>query len=68
MRARKYNYEKVLQGNYCGQWEDLIAVDCDSYYVPLDRKEGQEFRNNCKAYRENENYPHRVIRRRTKTA
>lgn len=66
MRQRKYMYEKVLQGCYGGQWDDLIAVECDSYFIPLDKKEGQDFRNDVKAYRENENYPHRVVRRRTK--
>lgn len=66
MRQRKYTYEKVLQGCYCSQWGDLISVECDSYFIPLDKKEGQEFRNDVKAYRENENCPHRVIKRRTK--
>ena len=65
MRQRKYTYEKVLQGYYCGQWGDLISVDCDSYFIPLDKKEGQEFRSDIKAYRENDPRPYRVIKRRS---
>lgn len=65
MRQRKYVYEKVLQGYYCGEWGDLISVECDSNFIPLDKKEGVEFRNDVKAYRENDPRPYRVIKRRT---
>ena len=55
MRANKYIYLHVLQGNYgYGHgWEDLTASE--SY---------TEVRNDLKAYRENEGGCYRLIQRR----
>jgi len=56
----KYIYLKVLQGCYDGSsWDDLVFAEEKSY------KEMKEFRDDVRAYRENEpQYPHRVVRRR----
>lgn len=59
-KQTKYVYSKVLQGQYDGHtWEDLSEADVN------DAEEMKQFRSDVKAYRENEPYPHRVIRRRT---
>uniref|UniRef100_A0A6M3LRS3 Uncharacterized protein n=1 Tax=viral metagenome TaxID=1070528 RepID=A0A6M3LRS3_9ZZZZ len=60
---RKYTYYKVIQGNYGRGWDDVDFHECDStgYMKPEDRA---VFKENVKAYRENEPQPHRVIFRR----
>ena len=67
MKERKYTYEKVLQGYFssCYGFEDLVSVETGSTYTALDAQEGKEFRENIKAYRENDPRPYRVIKRRT---
>lgn len=59
-KQNKYIYTKVLQGQYDGRtWEDLSEADLN------DAEELKQFRSDVRDYRENEPYPHRVIRRRT---
>ena len=58
-KQNKYIYLKVLQGQYDGcTWDDLAEADLSNV------EELKKFKNDVKAYRENESYPHRVIRRR----
>lgn len=49
----KYEYLYVVQGHYSYGWEDLTCSE--------DRKEAND---NLKDYRDNENSPHRMIKRR----
>lgn len=57
-RINKYNYLRVLQGNYGAHgWEDLTAADD----TPVGRK---EVRDNLKDYRSNEGGHYRIISRR----
>ena len=58
-RNNKYIYLFVLQGNYGYGWDDLCSYDTN--------EEGwyKEYRDDVKAYRENEpGVPHRSIYRR----
>ena len=58
-KQNKYIYLKVLQGQYDGcTLDDLAEADLSNV------EELKKFKNDVKAYRENESYPHRVIRRR----
>lgn len=63
-RTLKYRYEKILQGNYGYGWDDLTAYDCDSTGWIKDKEQREQLKSDLKAYRENEPYPHRVIKRR----
>lgn len=47
-KQNKYIYYKVLQGFYCGSWEDLI------FYNTKDTEQTKEIKSDLKAYRENE--------------
>ena len=60
---KKYTYYKVIQGNYGFGWDDVDFHECDSTgYI---NREGRSlFKENLRAYRENEPYPHRVIFRK----
>jgi hypothetical protein len=49
----KYSYLYVLQGLYCGKWEDLTASE--NY---------KEVKNDKKSYQENEMGSYRIIQRR----
>lgn len=49
MKTRKYNYYKVIQGNYGQGWEDLDFHECDSKGVLKNKK---ELMNNLHAYKE----------------
>lgn len=57
-KQNKYIYYKVLQGFYCGSWEDLI------FYNTKDTEQTKEIKSDLKAYRENEKTAFRVIKRR----
>lgn len=62
MKARKYDYLKVLQGYYPETgWEDLEAAD---EYKP---EEVKELLSDMKSYRENDPRPYRTVRRRVKS-
>ena len=58
-KQNKYQYLRVLQGLYDGEWCDLIARDERGTW-----EESQAFRNNVKAYNLNDPRPYRVISRR----
>lgn len=54
MRANKFTYLHVVQGNYGFGWEDCCASE-----------NVRESRDDLKAYRENApEYPYRLIKRR----
>jgi len=59
-KQSKYVYLKVLQGCYDGRtWDDLVCAEEKDY------NEMKAFRDDVRAYRENEpQYPHRTVRRR----
>jgi len=63
MKALKYTYLLVLQGNYGYGWEDLTAEDKNSgkneYGTPW-----QRIKANKKDYQENEGGVYRIIERR----
>lgn len=67
MRARKYDYLYVLQGDYGQGWEDLTAEDKHGEHTrdgaklrgPWDR-----IRQSRREYRENEGGTYRIIERR----
>lgn len=60
---RKYLYYKVIQGNYGTGWDDVDFYECDS--TGFMTKETRElFKENLRAYRDNEPVSHRVIKRR----
>lgn len=61
MKTRKYDYLYVLQGLYCGRWEDLTTAE----QTPEGRK---EIRQDLKDYQVNERGSYRIIRRREKRA
>ena len=54
-KGTKTRLDLVVQGNYGQGWEDLTSEDKYS-----------EARQRLREYNENENYPHRLIRRRVK--
>lgn len=59
MRPRKYDYLKIIQGDYGCGWEDLDAYDM------LQPGWFSKFLKNYNAYRQEESqYPHRAIERR----
>ena len=53
MKKNKFNYLFVLQGDYGSGFEDLTQSE-----------DYKEVRTDLKDYRENENIPHRIIKRR----
>lgn len=59
-RKNKYQYLRILQGLYEGEWADLIARDerCSA-------EERKAFADDVKAYRVNDPRPYRIIHRRT---
>lgn len=64
----KYQYEKILQGNYgeSAGWEDLASWDCNSQGTAsaIDRK---DMKDDLKAYRLNSPQgSYRIIFRKTK--
>lgn len=64
MNATKYRYEKVLQG-FFGSWEDLVASeDTDSSFRFKSAADRAAFKDDIKAYRENDPRPYRVVKRR----
>lgn len=65
MKAKKYEYTKVLQLNYGQGWEDECTYETDSTGYIKDPKTRQESKEDIKAYRENcPQYARRVINRR----
>jgi len=60
-RETKYDYYRVIQECYCGQWSDSDFHEANSRFFPKDYK---AFKENLKAYRENSQAPIRVINRR----
>lgn len=58
-RKNKYQYLRVLQGLYDGQWGDLIARD-----ERCSKEERDAFNADVRAYRLNDPRPYRVISRR----
>lgn len=50
LKLTKYEYSKVIQENWGGQWEDVDHHPTNSQYVPFDR---QLFKENWQAYKEN---------------
>ena len=67
VKRNKWEYNKVLQGNYGYGLEDLISMETDSTGYCKDKKERDDFKQNVRLYRENERgIPHRVIFRREK--
>lgn len=58
-KQNKYNYFKVIQGNYGCGWEDLCMYDT------ADHEEMATLRHDIKEYRSAEpQYAHRVVSRR----
>lgn len=53
MKTNKYRYVYVVQGNYGYGWDDL--TESESY-----RDARRDFRD----YRDNEPFPHRIVKRR----
>ena len=62
-KGTKYTYYKVIQ-QYWGQgWEDVDYHECDS--TGYMNKENRKLLNdNIRAYRENQNAPQRVVRKK----
>lgn len=60
-RAKKYDYYKVIQGNYSHGFDDEDFHETDSTGYPKNRA---LLRENLKAYRENGGGIYRVIFRR----
>lgn len=64
MKARKYTYYKIIQGNYGHGWNDEGFHECDSTGF-ISTKEGRDaLKDNLKAYRENGGGSYRVIKRK----
>lgn len=59
MKKNKYQYLVVLQGQFDGQWEDIIARD--EHCSP---EEYRQWREDLKSYRENDPRPYRTVHRR----
>lgn len=57
MKQNKFNYIVVLQGFYCGRWEDLCAAQND-------RQGTRQISKHLYDYRKNEKGSYRIIRRR----
>ena len=62
-RQNKYQYLRVLQGWYDGEWSDLMARE-----ERCSRAEAQAFNENVKLYRLNDPRPYRIISRRVPVA
>ena len=61
MKARKYDYLKILQGYYPETgWEDIEAADESK------PEEVKELRADLKSYRKEDPRPYRIVRRRVK--
>lgn len=57
-KPKEYSYLLVLQGYYCGSWEDLTAEDKSISGYSLRMKQTR------KDYQENERGSYRIINRR----
>ena len=64
-RKNKYQYERVMQGNYGYGWDDELFADCDSSGFITDKEERKSFKEDLRLYRENGGGAYRVITRRT---
>ena len=62
--ANKYDYYKVIQGNYGSGFDDEDFHACDSTGYIKDEKARALLKENLKAYRENGGGQYRVIFRR----
>lgn len=60
----KYNYYKVIQGNYGHGWDDEDFHQTLSNFTFKSGKDYKLFKDNLKAYRENGGGSYRVIKRR----
>lgn len=58
MKQNKYQYLKILQGQYDGIWSDILAFGEKKHVKP---KEMREVLNN---YMENDPRPYRIVNRR----
>ena len=61
VQGNKYNYYKVIQGNYGYGWSDEDFHECDSSFRPLN---SQLLRENLVAYQVNGGGDYRVVKRR----
>lgn len=52
-KINKWSFDYVIQGNYGSGWDDLTTEE--TYLDGI---------NQLKCYNENENYPHRLIKRK----
>lgn len=59
MKKNKYQYLVILQGQFDGQWADIIARD-----ERCTREERKQWLDDLKTYRENDPRPYRTIHRR----
>jgi len=64
MRANKYNYYKVIQGNYGYGWNDEDFHETNSLGSFKSEFDHQNFKDNLKAYRKNGGGVYRVIKRK----
>jgi hypothetical protein len=65
MKAKKYEYSRVLQLDYGQGWEDECTYTANSTFA-LSKETLTEKKDDIKAYRENcPQYARRVINRRT---
>lgn len=64
MKANKYTYYKVIQGNYGYGWndEDFHETNSNGYFTCKGAQDA--FLTNLKAYRENGSGVYRVIKRK----
>ena len=64
MKAKKYTYYKVIQGNYGYGWDDEDFHLTDSRGAFKSGVDHQRFKDNLKTYRENGGGVYRVIKRK----
>lgn len=63
-KANKYNYYKVIQGNYGQGWNDEDFHECDNTGFIRTKEARDALKTNLKAYRENGDGSYHVITRK----
>ncbi len=58
-KQNKYQYLRILQGLFEGEWADIIA--CDKHASPQEKR---AFVEDVRSYRMNDPRPYRIISRR----
>jgi lipopolysaccharide assembly outer membrane protein LptD (OstA) len=61
---KKYNYYKVIQGNYGYGWHDEDFHETNASFEFASKEDKELFKANYRAYRENCGGGYRIIKRR----